>query len=115
MGIIYVISIILLLITFILIKKTDKRINIISFISIALVMLLCYNALVCYILTFIVVPITLLNLTIINAVFTVLMGFIIYKKREIQKYKLDKTRINMYMYNFNCYTCSFIYGIWFST
>lgn len=112
MGIIYGISILLLLINFILIKKTDKKINIISFISIAIVVLLCYNALICYILTFVTIKITLLNLTIINVFFTGVMGFIIFKKREIQKYNLDKMRINMCIYNLNCYTCSFIYGIW---
>lgn len=115
MGIIYGISIFLLLITFMLIKKTDKKLNFISFTSIGVVIMLCYNALICYILTFVTIPTTLLNLTIINIIFTIILGFMILKKREIQKYNLDKMRTNMCMHNFNYYTCSFIHGIWFPT
>lgn len=94
MGIIYFISILALIIAFILIKKTEKELDIVSFISISVVTLLCYNPLVCYILTFIGIKITLLNLAIINAIFATIMYGVIIKKKSIQKYKFDKMRFD---------------------
>lgn len=90
MGIIYLISVIALITSFITIKKTDKELNIISFILITLVLLLCHNVFVCYVLTFITVPITLTSLSIINFVISGILVLLILRKREIQKYKLDK-------------------------
>lgn len=94
MGIIYFVSILAILIAFILIKKTDKELDTISFVSISVVTLLCYNPLVCYILTFIGIKATLLNLTIINIVIAAIMYIIIIKKKSTQKYKFDKMRID---------------------
>lgn len=93
MGIIYFVSILAILIAFILIKKTDKELDAISFVSISIVVLLCYNPLVCYILTFVGIKTTLLNLAIINIVIAAIMYIIIIKKKSIQKYKFDKMRI----------------------
>ena len=90
MEIIYLISLIILFLTFMLIKKTDKVLDVISFIGISIVLILCYNAFVCYILTFVSIPITLLSLGIINIGFAIPMIIKIFANKEIQKYKLDK-------------------------
>ena len=66
MGIVYFISVLALITAFILIKKTNKTLSIISFIGITIVTLFCYNAFVCYVLTFVKIPITLVSLSIIN-------------------------------------------------
>ena len=49
MGITYLISIIVLLIAIILVKKTEKKINIVSFLSLSIVTLFCYNTFICYV------------------------------------------------------------------
>ncbi len=90
MGIIYLISVILLCAGFIIIKKSEKEIDLISFIGITIVVLLAYNAFICYVINFIQIPTTLLNLSIINLIFAGIMFGIIIKKKEKQKYKIDK-------------------------
>lgn len=90
MGIVYLISVLLLLITFILIKKTEKTLDIISFTGISIVLFLSYNVFVCYILTFIIVPQNLLVLSLINFGVSIPMAAIILKSKQIQKYKFDK-------------------------
>ena len=73
MGIVYIISLISLMASFILIKKTQKKLNILSFIAITIGLMFCYNTLVCYILTFFTIPITLLGLSIINFIITIIL------------------------------------------
>lgn len=52
-----------------------------------------YNAFICYVLTFVSFPITLLSLSVINIVFALLMIIKVIKTREMQKYKFDKINI----------------------
>lgn len=91
MGIIYFVSVIILMISFILIKKTDKKIDILKFISISVVALFCYNTFVCYILTFFTIKCTLLNLTIINIIISIIFIAIVIRKKQIQSYELRKS------------------------
>lgn len=112
MGIIYLVSILALIIGFILIKKSNKKLNIISFTSITIVLTLCYNAFLCYILTFIKIPTNLLNLSIINIILAGIIFFIIFRKKEIQKYTLDKIRINLCFSYHSFSTCSYIFKFW---
>lgn len=91
MGIIYILSIIILMISFILIKKTEKKLNILSFICITIGLLFCYNTLSCYILTFFTIPVTLTTLTIINILIATIFIVIMLMKKEIQKYEMNKT------------------------
>ena len=90
MGIIYLVSVLILIMAFALVKKTEKVLDILSFIGIAIVVFLCYNAFICYVLTFFKIPITLSILTIINILLSIPMYLIIYKRKEIQKYKFEK-------------------------
>ena len=66
MGIIYLISALLLIVSFMLIKKTDKVLDILSSLGITIVVFFSYNVLLCYILTFISIPNSLEVLSIIN-------------------------------------------------
>ncbi len=112
MGIIYTLTILLLIIAFILIKKSDKKLNIISFTSITIVLTLCYNAFICYILTFVKIPTTLLNLSIINVVLAGILFYFIFRKKEIQKYEIDKIRNNICFDNINRSTYSSNFKLW---
>ena len=93
MGILYLITLLALIIAFILIKKTGKKIEIISFTAITIVLTLCYNAFVAYIFTFVRIPITLLSLSITNLIITAIIVTIMVKKKEIQKYTLNKINL----------------------
>ena len=90
MGIVYLISIIILLVIFILVRKTEKQINIFSFVCISIVLLFCYNTFICYILTFFSIPNTLLILTIINLLISFIFGIQIFSKKQIQNYIFKK-------------------------
>lgn len=90
MGIIYIISLIILFVSFILIKKTDKKLNILSFIAISIGVMFCYNTFVCYILTFFTIPISLLGLSIINIVLTAILATLMIRKKELQSYDVEK-------------------------
>jgi len=90
MEVIYLLSVVTLLTSFILRKKSETKIEIIGFICTSIVLLFCYNTLICYILTFFTIPIKLWLLAIINLLFTTVLTIPIIKKKEIQKYKFNK-------------------------
>lgn len=89
MEIIYIISSIILLISFILRKKSDKEIDIVAFIGISVVLLFCYNTAICFVLTFFTIPCELWILSLINIVFSLIMLVKIIKNKEIQKYTCE--------------------------
>lgn len=90
MGIIYLISAISLVTAFILIKKSDKILDILSFLGISIVVFFSYNVFLCYVLTFVSIPNSLIVLSIMNFIITAIISTIILKKKQIQKYKFDK-------------------------
>lgn len=93
MSIIYLISILVLLIATTLLKKSDKKLNIVKSIAITIVLFLCYQTFISYLYTMIHIPITLSSLTIINVIIiAIFMVKIIYKK-EIQAYEFDSRDI----------------------
>lgn len=90
MGIIYLISVLILLIVFILVKKSEKQIDIISFLCISIVALLSYNTFICFVLTFFTIPITLGILVLINLAVSLPFIVLIIKNKQIQKYNFNK-------------------------
>ncbi len=93
MQIIYILSLIILVISFILIKKTDKKLNILSFINITIGVMFCYNTFISYVLTFFLIPVTLTSLSIINIVFSIIPITLMLYKKQIQKYEIKKIDI----------------------
>jgi len=90
MEVIYLISVLMLLISFILTKKSEKELNIVNIICLSVVTLFCYNAFVCYIFTFFKISITLSTLSLLNIILFTILSIYIIKKKEIQKYKFHK-------------------------
>lgn len=86
MGLIYVISVILLLVIFMLIKKSNERLNAIGTLGLGIVLLLSYNIFECFILNFLRIKLTLLNLSVVNLLVIITSGIYLLKKREVQKY-----------------------------
>lgn len=93
MQIIYILSLIILTISFILIKKTDKKLNILSFLNITIGVIFCYNTFISYVLTFFLIPVTLTSLSIINIVFSIILIALMLWKKQIQKYEIKKIDI----------------------
>ena len=93
MGIIYCITTIILFINYILMRKTEEKIDILKQIALGFVLLFCYNTFICYVLTFFTIPVTLLSLGIINLIFSIIILIYILKTRKIQSYKIQKIDI----------------------
>lgn len=86
MNIIYIITILAIYILFILKHKTEKKQNILAWIPISIIFILCYNILICLILTFIGIKCTLINLNICNIVIMGCFSVILLKDKKTQKY-----------------------------
>lgn len=82
----YLITITLIYVLFMLIHKTDKKQNIILWFSISCILILCYNILVCLVYTFLGVLCTLVNLSIFNIIFIIILTVMLIKTKKIQKY-----------------------------
>lgn len=91
MGILYLCTIILLLIAFLVVKKTDKKIKISIMLVLSIILLWCYNALICYLLTFLKIPISLCLLSIINIIISITLLTYAIKNKKIQLYEIVKT------------------------
>ena len=81
-GIIYVISTLILMVSFILIKKIGRKINIVSMIGVTILLDLCYNAFLCYLLTFFNISNNLYTLSIINLLISAIFIVKIVKKKK---------------------------------
>ncbi len=66
MSIVYSISTIILFIAIMLVKKSEKKLDVIVTITLSMVLLLCYNTFLCYVFTMCHIPIHLGSLTITN-------------------------------------------------
>lgn len=86
MEIVYVISVFLLLVEFMLIKKSNEKLNILGILGLGIVLILSYNVLECYIINFLKIKLTLLNLSIVNVLIIILGIIYLVKKKEVQKY-----------------------------
>lgn len=93
MNIIYAIITAILLIVTILIKKSDKKLNIFSQVLVITVLFACYNMLVCYIFSLIRLPITLLSLSIVSIIIITVEIVKILNDKQTQKYYIDKKDI----------------------
>ena len=89
MSIIYVVSILFLFISFLYLKKSENKLDVVVWIVINTVLLLAYNTFICYLLSMINISINLLTLSIINYVLSILFVLIISKK-GMQNYSFDK-------------------------
>ena len=90
MEIVYPISTILLFVGFILVEKTKNKVDILKQIVLTIVLLFCYNATICYILTFLNLKSTLESLSLINFIFASIEIIYIVKTKKIQKFSFNK-------------------------
>ena len=88
MNVLYIITILAVYILFILKNKTDKKQNILEWMAISTILILCYNILICLIFTLIGIKCTLINLNICNIIVSACFISMILKNKKIQKYYL---------------------------
>lgn len=90
MNIIYIITSIILILSYLLVKKKEEKLNIIYSIIISAIIFLAYNVFICIIMFFLDIKMTLLNLSIVNILFSIMPIYQIIKNKEKQEYYLDK-------------------------
>lgn len=86
MNILYVITILAIYTVLMLIHKTEKKQNIIMWITISTILILCYNVLICTLFSFLGILCTLLNLSITNIIIILVLSIFGVKKKKVQKY-----------------------------
>lgn len=93
MEILYVLSVIILAIAFMLFKKSDEKLNFIKWLIIFAVSLLGYNIFLGMVLGLLNITSHLWLLSLINLAFAVLLGYKAVRKKEIQKYYVTKLSV----------------------
>lgn len=93
MGILYILTLIILGISFMIFKKTDEKINFIKWLIIYIVSLLGYNILIGMILGLLNITSHIWLLSIINLIFSGILGYKAVKNKEFQKYYVRKIDI----------------------
>ena len=91
--IIYALSVILLFMLAMLIKKKEDKMDFLVSLFVGFMLLFCYNIIVCTCLCFVIKNITLESLIIINLLLSVLLGIKIFKDKKIQKFLINKKDI----------------------
>lgn len=89
-SVIYLISFISLFSTFMLLKKSLKKQNVLMWIFLSFMLMFCYNSIVVFILSLFYIKSTLLLLSGINFLISIFLLLNILKSRTIQEYYLKK-------------------------
>lgn len=93
MNIIYVLTVLGLIAVFVLKNKKEEKENILKWLFISIIIILCYNIFVCVILSFLQLKADLMILSIINTIVIIIFGIKIYRDKCIQKYYINKIDI----------------------
>ena len=93
MGIFYVLTVIAMLTTFVLFKKSEEKQNLVNHIILSFVCYLGFNILVCMIFGCLNIKTDLLFLSIADLIVAAGLGFKIYKDKGIQKFEIRKRDI----------------------
>ena len=93
MGIVYILTTIILILSFLLVKKSEEKQNIIEWIILSIISYLGYNIAVCMIFGVIGIHTNLIFLSIINVIIFAFFAYRIFKKNEKQEFYLEKKNI----------------------
>ena len=96
MEYIYMLSNVLLIISAILIKKKNKKMNFFSTIIVTIIIYLCYNSVVAYLLNVVGIKINLVSMSTINILVSIIVWgvqIVKLKRVEIQKYYINLKEI----------------------
>lgn len=93
MGIFYILTVITLIISFLLIKKSDKKLNIINWLVLSFIIYLAYNIVVCLFFGMIGIHTDLLFLSILNILISSVLDIFTLKKIGKQEFYFRKRDI----------------------
>ncbi len=90
MGIFYALTVIAMLVTFVIVKKSEKKLNLVNWCILSIISYLGFNILVCMIFGAMNITTNLLFLSIADLLVALGLGFKIYKDKKIQKFEIRK-------------------------
>lgn len=93
MKLVYLVSVIFLLVSFLMLKKIDKKESIISSIIYSIGLLYCYNIVIVLISSYIKIDGSLFSLSIFNYLIGTILSLITHLKKEKQKYYFKKKEL----------------------
>lgn len=93
MGIIYILTTIILILSFLFLKKSDEKQNIIEWIILSIISYLGYNIAVCMIFGVIGIHTNLIFLSVVNIIVSAVFAYLIFKKKQKQEFYLEKKNI----------------------
>lgn len=97
MKLFYIISILFLSISFLLLKKTNQKQRLLPSIIYNICLLFCYNTVISYIIYYLNLTGSLFVYSIINYIISILLSIITIKRKKVQKYKIDKKELIVYL------------------
>ena len=104
----YILSIVILMIVFLLIKKSSKKQNFLLWLNLSFILIFCYNIIIVYILSAVYVHSTLVVLSMVNATLSIILYLLIIRKYGIQQYFIKKSDI---IINIICLVIILIIGV----
>ena len=93
MGIIYLLTALILITSFVFLKKSDEKQNIIENIILAIITYLGYNIAICMIFGNLGIHTNLIFLSIVNLIFSAIPCYRIFKKQEKQEFYFEKKNL----------------------
>lgn len=93
LGIFYILTVLMMVATFILVKKSDEKVNLISWCIFSGIAYLGFNIAVCMIFGVLNITTNLLFLSVADLIVSGLFGFKIYKDKGIQSFEIRKRDI----------------------
>ena len=95
MGIFYILTVIAMLTSFILVKKSDEKNNLVNTCILSIIAYLAYNILICMVFGVLNITTNLLFLSISNLALCAIFGVKLYKDKKIQKFEIRINNINI--------------------
>ena len=86
-AVFYLVTVFTLLASFMFVKKSDNKLNFISWCVFSLIVYLAYNIAVCMIFGSLNITTDLVFLSVVNLIFTILFCVIMMKSKEVQKFE----------------------------
>ena len=90
MKLVYILSILYLVVSFLLYKKTDKKVCILASIIYTVGLLFCYNVVIVSIYSFFKIEGSLIVLSLINYLIGSILNIISFKRKKLQEYTFNK-------------------------
>lgn len=88
LGIFYLLTVACMLATFVLVKKSDKKVNLVNWAILSIIAYLGFNIMICMIFGNLNIKTNLVFLSIMDLIVSAGLGFKIYKDKEIQSFEI---------------------------